>query len=90
MWFGETFEKTVISDSVQITFSCWPLGGDGTRSQLSPICFIDHIWQLQSFIFFSCRYDFSLSYSPKIAKAGLDLYFFAEKAIRESYFLTGD
>lgn len=74
MWFSETFEKTVNTVSVQVTFSCWHFGGNRTWSQLSPIWGLDHIWQLQNFIFLAADM-ISVSRSPKIAKAGLNFIF---------------
>lgn len=80
MWFSETFEKTVITESVQVTFSCWHLGGDGTWSQLRLICLLNHIWQLQSFIFFLVAAVILVYHTHRNEQSQVSIsYFLAEK-----------
>lgn len=64
MWFNKTFEKVVISEPVQVRFSCWLLGIGSTLSEVILICHSIRPGSSEV-AFFDYRYGFNLPYSPK-------------------------
>ncbi|TFK08878.1 enoyl-CoA hydratase, mitochondrial [Platysternon megacephalum] len=64
MWFNKTFEKVVITEPVQVRFSCWLLGIGSPLSEVILICHSIRPGSSEG-AFFDYRYGFNLPYSPK-------------------------